>query len=128
MLHRQWGKFMLNVGVNQTIAVNRAQYGEVQKNGPARNMMIGAMREVITLSNKEGVSLTEADLDYWLNVLAKLSPTGKPSMAQDVEANRKTEVELFSGTVLKLGKKYGVSTPLNQELYDRIQEIEGQYA
>jgi 2-dehydropantoate 2-reductase len=127
MLHRQWGKFMLNVGVNQTIAVNRAQYGEVQKNGTARNMMMGAMREVITLSNKEGVSLTEADLDYWLNVLAKLSPTGKPSMAQDVEANRKTEVELFSGTVLKLGKKYGVSTPLNQELYDRIQEIEGQY-
>jgi 2-dehydropantoate 2-reductase len=127
MRHRQWGKFMLNVGVNQTIAVNHIQYGEVQKDGPAREMMIGAMREVIALANREGVSLTEADLDYWLNILGTLSPVGKPSMAQDVEANRKTEVELFSGTVIKLGQKYGVPTPLNQELYDRIQEIEGRH-
>ena len=124
---RQWGKFMLNVGVNQTVAVYKSNYGEIQKEGPARDTMISAMREVITLSEKEGVHLTEDDLNYWLHVLGTLSPEGKPSMAQDIEANRHSEVELFAGTVLELGKKYGVPTPVNKELYDKIQTIESQF-
>jgi 2-dehydropantoate 2-reductase len=124
MVKRQWGKFMLNVGVNQTVAVFQSNYGEIQREGEAREMMIAAMREVIALSEKAGIHLTEADLDYWLRVLATLSPDGKPSMAQDVEARRPSEVELFSGTVLKMADKYGISTPINKELYHRINLIE----
>ena len=127
MYKRQWGKFMLNVGVNQTVAVYQSNYGEIQREGQARKTMISAMREVIALSEKEGVHLTEADLHYWLDVLSKLSPEGKPSMAQDIEAHRYSEVDLFAGTVLELGKQYGISTPVNQELYDRIQSIESQF-
>lgn len=127
MLHRLWGKFMLNVGVNQTVAVYKSNYGEVQREGDARNTMISAMREVIALSEKESVSLREEDLYYWLNVLGTLSPEGKPSMAQDVDAHRPSEVELFSGTVLKLGKKHGIPTPINKMLYEQFQIIESEY-
>lgn len=124
MQHRIWGKFMLNVGVNQTVAVHRCHYGDVQKEGPERDMMIEAMQEVLRLSEKEGISLSEKDIQNWLDILGTLSPLGKPSMAQDVEAGRKTEMELFAGTVLKLGQKHGIGTPVNQELYKRLQEIE----
>ncbi|MNC65326.1 2-dehydropantoate 2-reductase [compost metagenome] len=101
-----------------------SNYGGVQQDGQARDMMIAAMREVIALSEKEGIPLTEADLNYWLRVLATLSPARKPSMAQDIEAKRFSEVELFAGAVLALGEKYGVPTPVNQELYDRITSVE----
>lgn len=47
MNKRIWGKFMLNVGVNQTVAVYESNYGEIQKKGAARDTMIAAMREVI---------------------------------------------------------------------------------
>jgi len=127
MQKRAWGKFMLNVGVNQTVAVFQTNYGEVQEEGQARESMIGAMKEVMALSEKAGVNLTKADLDYWLSVLGTLSPEGKPSMAQDVEARRYSEVDLFSGAVLELGKKYGVPTPVNQELNHRIKAIESEY-
>lgn len=124
MYKRLWGKFMLNVGVNQTVAVHGENYGDIQKEGHARDIMITAMREVIALSEREGIDLTEDDLTYWLHVLSTLSPEGKPSMRQDVEAGRPTEVELFAGTVLELGKKYGMATPVNQELYERIRKID----
>ena len=127
MYKRQWGKFMLNVGANQTVAVYESNYSEILREGEARNTMISAMREVIALSEKEGISLTVADLNYWLKVLSTLSPEGKPSMRQDMEARRYSEVELFAGEVLELGKKYGISTPVNRKLYDRIKIIEGQY-
>ena len=128
MVSRQWGKFMLNVGVNQTVAVNKSNYGEVQREGKARDTMIAAMREVITLSEKEGIYLTEEHLIYWLKVLGTLSPNGKPSMAQDVDAQRFSEVELFAGTVIELGRKHRIPTPVNQELYEKIKMMESQYA
>ncbi len=128
MYKRLWGKFMLNVGVNQTVAVYGENYGDIQREGRPREIMIAAMREVIVLSEKEGINLTEEDLRYWLAVLAKLSPEGKPSMRQDVEAKRYSEVDLFAGTVLELGQKHGVATPVNKELYDRIKRVESEYA
>lgn len=124
---RMWGKFMLNVGVNQTVAVYGCPYGEIQKEGEARSTMIGAMREVMVLAEEENISLTEEDLSYWLNLLDKLSPQGKASMLQDMEAKRYSEVELFSGAILELGKKHGIATPINQELYHKIKAIESQY-
>jgi len=127
MNRRMWGKFMLNVGVNQTATIMAGHYGELQIEGEAREMMIAAMREVIILSNKEGIKLTEEDLNYWLKILGTLNPLGKPSMRQDLEARRLSEVELFAGTVIQLGKKHHIETPINQELYQRITEIESQY-
>ena len=49
-------------------------------------------------------------------------------MAQDVEARRPSEVELFAGTVIELGKKYGIPTPVNEELYQKIGRMETQYS
>jgi 2-dehydropantoate 2-reductase len=127
MKKRLWGKFMLNVGVNQTVAVYKSNYGEVQRDGEARETMIAAMREVISLSEYEGANLTEADLNYWLSVLATLSPEGKPSMAQDLEARRYSEVALFAGAVLEMGTRHQVPTPINKKLYDIIKSIESTY-
>jgi len=127
MYKRLWGKFMLNVGVNQTVAVYESNFGKIQKNGEARNTLISAMREVIVLSEKEGISLNDADLNYWLKILNTLCPKGKPSMRQDMEARRYSEVELFAGEVLKLGEKYGITTPVNRKLYDKIKFMESQY-
>jgi len=127
MYKRLWGKFMLNVGVNQTVAVQEGNYGDIQREGPARDTMILAMREVIALSEKEGINLTEEDLNYWLRVLSTLSSQGKPSMRQDLEARRFSEVELFAGTVLELGKKHRLPTPVNQDLYEKIRLLESRY-
>ena len=127
MEKRMWGKFMLNVGVNQTVALFGPDYGALQHEGEQRDTMIAAFREVVTLSRLEGVNLTEADVQYWLQLLSTLNPGGKPSMRQDVEARRRSEVALFAGTVLALGQKHGVATPVNRMLYDGILKLEAGY-
>lgn len=124
MEHHMWGKFMLNTGVNQTVAVFSTNYGGIQVEGEPRRVMIAAMREVIDLSQKLGINLNEADLSYWLNVLTDLNPSGMPSMRQDMAAGRKTEVELFAGTAITLGKKHGVPTPVNEWLYQKVHDME----
>lgn len=124
MLRMLWWKFMVNVGVNQASAVLGANYGVFQTSEEARNLMKSAMREVIALAQKAGVNLTAEDVHSFDPVIDTLGPQGKTSMLQDVEAGRKTEVGIFAGRVIELGKKYNIPVPVNQWLFDEIKKIE----
>jgi len=124
MMRELWWKFMMNVGINQTSAVLRAPYGVFQNIGEARELTAMASREVVLLSRKAGINLDDSDIDKYLRILDTLSPQGKTSMLQDIEAGRKTEVELFAGTVIELGNKYGIDTPVNQMLFRMIRTLE----
>ncbi|MBM3302211.1 MAG: 2-dehydropantoate 2-reductase, partial [Deltaproteobacteria bacterium] len=114
MMRMLWWKFMVNVGVNQASAVMRATYRVFQSSPDAQALMETLMREVIVLAQRIGVNLGEQDLDGWYTVLKTLSPEGKTSMLQDIEAGRKTEVEVFAGKVVELGYRHGIPTPVNQ--------------
>lgn len=127
IIYRLWSKFMMNCGINQTSAVFGAPYGCVQEKGQARDTMIAAMREVMLLSQRVGVNLCEEDITYWLDIIATLSPQGMTSMLQDVRARRKTEVELFSGTVLPMAEEHGLAVPVNTLLYERIAALEREF-
>ncbi|WP_320968050.1 ketopantoate reductase family protein [Hungatella hathewayi] len=127
ILQRLWGKFMLNVGVNQTCMAYETTYSGTLVPGEAHDTMIGAMREVIRLAHAEHVNLTEQDLDSYIDLLKTLSPDGMPSMRQDSLSHRPSEVEMFSGTVREMAKKHGLATPVNDRLYKRIREMESQY-
>ena len=127
ILHRLWGKFMLNVGVNQTCMAYETTYSGTLVPGEAHDTMIGAMREVIRLARAEHVNLTEQDLDSYIDLLKTLSPDGMPSMRHDSLSHRPSEVEMFSGTVREMAKKHGLATPVNDRLYKRIREMESQY-
>lgn len=127
ILRHQWSKFMFNVGLNQVVTVFETNYGGVQAEGEARDMMLRAMEEVRQLSVPAGIGLTEADIQYWMNMLATLGPECKPSMRQDAEAHRPTELSLFAETVQKLGKQYHMETPVNDLLFEKISAIEASY-
>ena len=45
-------------------------------------------------------------------------------MCQDIMAGRRTEKELFSGTIRRLAAEHGISVPVNDFLYEKLQELE----
>ena len=124
MIRMLWWKFMINVGINQASAVMRANYGVFQSSLDAQELMSVLMREVIVLAQHAGVNLKEQDLHNWYPVLKTLSPNGKTSMFQDIEAGRKTEVEVFAGKVVDLGESYGIPTPVNRTLLSIIRVLD----
>jgi 2-dehydropantoate 2-reductase len=128
MLRALWWKFMLNVGVNQASAVLRAPYGVFQTQGDAKELMDSAMREVVLLSRACGINLNEEDMAEAHVPIGRLSPEGKTSMLQDIESRRKTEVEMFAGTVTEMGRTFGIPTPVNQTLLRMIRILENTYS
>ncbi len=115
-----WQKFMINVGANQASAYYKAPFGELQRDTKARKLMLDAINEVIALSQLEKTGLTRADIDDWEKILQTLNPESKTSMAQDATAGRKTEVDLFAGTVVALAEKHGLEVPVNRMLLEKL--------
>ena len=133
MKRKFWYKYMINVGINQTTAVLRLPYKAFQFNGgkdaipEAKLLMEKTMREVIAVANAEGVDLNEGDMEKIYEPLLKLNTDSSTSMCQDVMAGRKTEVELFSLTIMELAKKHGISVPVNEVFYLQLKIIEQRY-
>jgi len=124
MLRALWWKYMINVGINQASAVMGAPFGVFQTSREACGVMETAMREVMAIAGQRGIDLGEADIQNWYTVLASLSPKGKTSMLQDIEAGRKTEVEMFGGRIVEIGAACGVPTPVNRTLLKIIRVLE----
>jgi 2-dehydropantoate 2-reductase len=128
ILHRMWSKFMLNVGVNQTCMVYGTNYAGALAFGEPNRTMIAAMREVMAVANAEGIRLSEADLNEYIDIIGKLNPEGTPSMGQDRINRKQSEVDMFAGTVIEMAKKYKIYVPANEFLYRRVKEIEKEYS
>jgi 2-dehydropantoate 2-reductase len=124
MVRMMWWKFMVNVGINQASAVMRAPYGVFHRSGVARGLMEALMREVVILAEASGVDLSKQDIADWRPILDSLAPDGKTSMLQDIEAGRKTEVEVFGGKACELGSTLGIPTPVNQTVVSIITVLE----
>jgi 2-dehydropantoate 2-reductase len=124
ILFSQWCKFVLNVGINQASAVLRAPYGAFQREGKARAIAFDLMREAVLVAEKEGVRTTEGLLPWSENFIRNAPPAFRSSTLQDIEAGKKTEVDIFGGAVCGLGEKHGIPTPHNATFVRLIKALE----
>lgn len=124
MLRGIWFKFMCNVGENMTCAMFGVPFGAFQKSDHANYIRRAAMDEVILLANKMGIDLGQSDIDRQEHTMGRLPYGNKPSTLQDLESGKKTEVDMFAGTVVRLGKELGIKTPVCEMFYHGIHILE----
>ena len=124
MLKGIWFKFMCNVAENMTCAMFGVPFGAFQKNDDANFFRHKAMWEVIRIANKLGIDIGQNEIDRQEHTLGRLPYENKPSTLQDLEVGKRTEVDMFAGTVVRLGKELGVETPVCECFLHGIHLIE----
>lgn len=127
MFRAYWLKYMLNVSSNQPSAILKMTFGQMQDNKKFVGFLKKVMAEVQAIAKAQGVTDSETMIDEALVSFYKMIKDGKTSMLQDVEAKRITEVEMFAGTMIKLGEKYSIPTPYNMVMKDMIEIIHENY-
>jgi len=127
MIRAQWFKYLVNTGSNQIGAMLHGTFGNLIQIPAAHEMVKAVMVEVIAVANAQGIALSSEDIDLYEKLMVKMNPDGKPSTLQDVEAKRKTEVEMFSGEIVEFGKQLNIPTPINQFVLNFIQATEKLY-
>ena len=109
----QWKKYILNIGINQAQAVLRRPNGGIQRDPEAMRFARALMDEAAAVGAALGVAGV-AEVPAWAEgVIRKASPENRTSMLQDIEAGRIPEIDLFAGTVCRLGREHSIPTPAN---------------
>lgn len=124
MLKGIWFKFMCNVAENMTCAMFGIPFGAFQKSDDANYFRNAAMWEVIRIANRLGIDIGQNEIDRQNHTIGRLPYGNKPSTLQDLEAGKHTEVDMFAGTVVRLGKELGIETPVCEMFYHGIHLIE----
>ena len=116
IMHEKWWKFMLNTCFNTFSAILIADYAAISSNSDFIRAVRLEAREVQTVAKKEGVIITQDDIEEMIRRVTALQDHGKTSMLQDVLSHRETENRYFAGAVSRLGKKHSVETPISDFL------------
>ena len=127
IIFSQWIKHGVNIILNEPSAIYKCSVGDLRRRKDylalAKNL-IGEVKQVAGACGIKNLG------DYEKNVLESaelIADDGKTSMYQDIIAKRKTEIDIFSGEIIRLGCKYGIKTPYNEEIYSKIKLLEKEF-
>lgn len=118
--YAMWLKFAFNSFANPITAILNMNFGELKKNKSLKEFAKNIIFEVRQIAKKKGIKYTNRLEHEAIKSLDKMCDEGMTSMHQDILSRRPTEIDIFAGEVIKLGKEYGIKTPYNQILYDLV--------
>jgi len=124
MRYMLWRKWMINIGSNQVSVLTGAKFKYFGAYEEIIILVRDAIQEILDISRKMNIGLTDKDREDIIQILINYPPEKKTSMLQDIEAHRRTEIDYFAGTVMMLGEKVDVPTPVNRVLYYAIKAKE----
>ncbi|MCH5209226.1 MAG: ketopantoate reductase family protein [Oscillospiraceae bacterium] len=115
-----WEKFALNVSNNLPQAIIGCGVGAYSDSIYAANIFRRLREEVVTIAAAKGITLSaEEDASVSKGIKA-----ARYSTLQDIDAKRHTEVDMFAGAVVEMGRELGIPTPYNEFAYNVIKAIE----
>ena len=81
----------------------------------------GLRRELEAIAAAKGIDLRKVDTS---GRGSAVPPTARYSTLQDLDAKRHTEIDMFSGALMRMGEELGIPTPYNEYTYHMIKALE----
>ncbi|HSC90432.1 MAG TPA: ketopantoate reductase family protein [Gaiellaceae bacterium] len=126
----QWSKLIFNAAVNSVAALtglpHDPHFAAEDEPGDLGHLLRDLVDEGKAVAAAAGVELHD---DPWeMNVLAtRRGHWHYPSMLEDVDARRATEVDLITGAIVREGDRLGVDVPLHRAMYRLIKAKEASW-
>ncbi len=112
-----WRKLIFIASMGSLTALSRLTHGEILGNQRTVNVMFDAMREAQSVGWKLGVQVEAVDETRVLEGLKRFSDDTRSSMYFDLVAGKPMEIEALNGTIVRLGERIGVPTPVHRVIY-----------
>ncbi len=123
-----WAKMLYNCALNPLSAILNVPYGRLLDTPGTRRLMRLVVEEVFAVARAHGIELFWKKPDDYVEALfGRLIPDTAghfASMAQDIQAGRRTEIEALNGAIVRLGETAGVDCPTNAALSDLVRAAE----
>ena len=127
----QWSKLVFNATVNGVAALTGLphdfHFAETERLSDLGHLVRDLVDEGRAVATAAGVQMHD---DPWeMNVLAtERGDRHFPSMLEDVEARRPTELESINGALVREARQRGIQVPLHEALYRLVKAREASYS
>lgn len=114
-----WLKYVSNVSQNLPQAILGVGFGAYKDSEHVRAVATGLWQEVVQVAAKKGVRLPERLLLFHGTV-----KEARFSTLQDLDAGRHTEIDIFAGEMMRMGKEFEIPVPYCEYTYHMIKALE----
>ncbi|MBA3455405.1 MAG: 2-dehydropantoate 2-reductase [Deltaproteobacteria bacterium] len=118
-----WEKMLGLCPVAASTSLTRSTLGEILSCPESRAMHVAAIEEIALVARAVGVDLGADATERALRWHETLAPSVRASMARDLEAGRRVELDQLSGTVARMGRELGVPTPMHAMIYAALKPL-----
>ena len=122
-----WEKFICNVAYSGPCSIFKKTLGEIMSNKHMFHIAKECALEARKMGDIKNVNFTFDDTVDYITEFGKKLLNSKPSMLQDVEAKRLSEIDAINGMVVTLGEENGIETPFNLAVSTIIKAYEEEY-
>jgi 2-dehydropantoate 2-reductase len=114
-LEHVWQKAAFNCAMNAVAALGEGIVDDIAHFiGPS--LVTNIADEVVAVAQKDGITLDSGSIAKQIAFALANQGGHKPSMLQDIEAHRPTEIDALNGYIAQRGHELGVKVPLNSLL------------
>ena len=117
-----WYKYALNVSRNIPQAILCCGYGAYTLSEHVAAISDRMREEVVRVAAAKGIDISDPDNPAGKNL--ELPADARFSTLQDLDAKRPTEIDMFCGTMVRLGRELGVETPFNEFALYAVKALE----
>ena len=117
-----WSKYLFICSLAGITSMLEQPFGAILENPEHHAMLEGLMAEIKTVAEARGFALPPDVIAKSLQTAANFPYDTKSSMQLDYENGKKTELETFTGYVVKSGRELGIATPLNDRVYAALKD------
>jgi 2-dehydropantoate 2-reductase len=129
-----WSKLLVNSAFTGLSAVSGLRYRGVAEHPDGRTAVYAIWAEGVAVGEAEGLvldtvlgvephELVDRD-DAALARMMAIAGNTKPSMLQDLEQGRATEVDVVNGGVAQRGRAHAIATPFNDRVVELVHAME----
>lgn len=127
-IHRMiWEKFICNVAFSATCAMTGFTVGEVLGNADAWGVSKACAVEAFAVARAKGIAVEIEEPVAYVKAFGEKIPNAKPSMLQDLEARRRSEIDVLNGAVPRLAEEVGLPAPINFAISSLIRAREASF-
>ena len=117
-----WFKYALNISRNLPQAMVGCGFGAYAESPHLSYICDRLREEVVQVAAAKGIDISNSDNPVGKNTA--IAPDSRFSTLQDLDAKRPTEIDMFSGALVRMGRELGVPTPYNDLTYHIIKTLE----
>lgn len=117
-----WSKFRLNVGSNLPQAILGVGVGCYRDSEHMKAIGRGLRQELEAIAQAKGIDMSK--VEKFSKRGSAVPSSARYSTLQDLDAGRHTEIDMFSGALIRMGKELVIPTPYNEYTYHIIKALE----